>query len=211
MSATYLDMLKDRLYTFPTESPVRRGSQMVLFTIVTGLAQLMAPILSFTAEDVWDALPGNAHASSLADSVHLSTFPEPLALPNQDDLEARWKQLLTVRTVVLGALEKGRREHVIGSSLDARVVLNVVPTLYQFLQAYERDLPTVLIVSQAVLRSTDHPSGETHLTDDAALGISVNVVKAEGQKCERCWNYHVSVGRAPEHPTLCHRCVEAVT
>ena len=211
MSATYLDMLKDRLYTFPTESPVRRGSQMVLFTIVTGLAQLMAPILSFTAEDVWDALPGSAHASSLADSVHLSTFPEPLALPNQDDLEARWKQLLTVRTVVLGALEKGRREHVIGSSLDARVVLNVVPTLYQFLQAYERDLPTVLIVSQAVLRSTDHPSGETHLTDDAALGISVNVVKAEGQKCERCWNYHVSVGRAPEHPTLCHRCVEAVT
>lgn len=211
MSATYLDMLKDRLYTFPTESPVRRGSQMVLFTIVTGLAQLMAPILSFTAEDVWDALPGNAHAASLADSVHLSTFPEPLALPNQEDLEARWKQLLTVRTVVLGALEKGRRENVIGSSLDARVVLNVVPTLYQFLQAYERDLPTVLIVSQAVLRSTDHPSGETHLTDDAALGISVNVVKAEGRKCERCWNYHVSVGRALQHPTLCHRCVEAVT
>ena len=211
MSATYLDMLKDRLYTFPKESPVRRGSQMVLFTIVRGLAQLMAPILSFTAEDVWDALPRNAHASSLADSVHLSTFPEPLALPDPDDLEARWKQVLTVRAVVLGALEKGRREHVIGSSLDARVVLNVVPTLYQFLQDYERDLPTVLIVSQAVLHQTEHPSRETHLTAEAALGISVNVVKAEGRKCERCWNYHVSVGRTPQHPTLCARCVEAVT
>ena len=209
MSATYLDILKDRLYTFPPDSPLRRGSQMVLFHIVTGLAQLMAPILSFTAEDVWDALPGRA--TSPEDSVHLSTFPAPIALPDEAELEAKWKQLLAIRTVVLSALEQQRREKVIGSSLEARVVLNVVPALHRFLQAYEKELPTLCIVSQVVVHPTESPSGETHLGSDESLGMSVNVVKAEGEKCERCWNYRASVGSAPEHPTLCDRCLEAVT
>ena len=154
MSATYLDILKDRLYTFPADSPLRRGSQMVLFQIVTGLARLMAPILSFTAEDVWDAVPGKA--TSPEDSVHLSTFPEPVAIHDEAELEANWKQLLAIRTVVLSALEQQRREKVIGSSLEARVVLNVVPALYGFLQAYENDLPTLFIVSQVVVRSTEN-------------------------------------------------------
>ncbi len=211
MSATYLDILKDRLYTFPRDSPLRRGSQMVLFQIVTGLAQLMAPILSFTAEDVWDVVPGREASSATLDSVHLSTFPESMELPDQDELEVKWKQLLAIRTVVLSALEQQRREKVIGSSLEARVVLHVVPVLHRFLQAYEKDLPTLFIVSQVVVRPTDHPAGETHLGSDDGLGMSVNVVKAEGEKCERCWNYRASVGNNPEHPTLCDRCIEALT
>ena len=146
MSATYLDILKDRLYTFRADSPLRRGSQMVLFHIVTGLAQLMAPILSFTAEDVWDAVPGRE--PSPEDSVHLSTFPEPVAIPDEAELETKWKQLLAIRTVVLSALEQQRREKIIGSSLEARVVLNVVPTLHRFLQTYEEELPTLFIVSR---------------------------------------------------------------
>ena len=210
MSATYLDVLKDRLYTFPRDSPLRRGSQMVLFQIVTGLAQLMAPILSFTAEDVWDVLPGRATSPASGDSVHLSTFPEPVALPDEVELEANWAQLLAIRTVILSALEQQRREKVIGSSLEARVVLNVVPTLHRFLQAYEEDLPTLCIVSQVVVRSTDNPADDVHLVSDDALGMSVNVVKAEGKKCERCWNYRVSVGSASDHPMLCARCLEAV-
>ncbi len=209
MSATYLDILKDRLYTSRADSPLRRGSQMVLYHIVTGLARLMAPILSFTAEDVWDAVPGRE--TSPEDSVHLSTFPEPVTISGEADLEANWKQLLAIRTVVLAALEQQRREKVIGSSLEARVVLNVVPALYGFLQAYEQELPTLFIVSQVVVRSTEHPAGEKHLASEEALGMSVNVVKAEGEKCERCWNYRDSVGGAPEHPTLCDRCIEAVT
>ena len=210
MSATYLDILKDRLYTFPPDSPLRRGSQMVLFQIVTGLVRLMAPILSFTAEDVWDAVPGRETSPATVDSVHLSTFPDPVALPDEAELEANWKQLLAVRTVVLSALEQQRREKVIGSSLEARVVLNVVPALHRFLQAYEQELPTLCIVSQVVVRSTENPAGELHLGSDDALGMSVNVVKAEGEKCERCWNYRASVGGSPEHPTLCDRCIEAV-
>ena len=209
MSATYLDILKDRLYTFRADSPLRRGSQMVLFHVVTGLARLMAPILSFTAEDVWDALPGREPSAD--DSVHLATFPDPMALPDEAELDAKWKQLLAIRTVVLSALEQQRREKVIGSSLEARVVLNVVPTLHGFLQAYEPELPTLFIVSQVVLRSIENPSGEQHLERDGALGMSVNVVKAEGEKCERCWNYRDSVGGASEYPTLCTRCIEAVT
>ena len=208
MSATYLDILKDRLYTFRPDSPLRRGSQMVLFRIVTGLAQLMAPILSFTAEDVWDAVPGRE--PSPEDSVHLSTFPEPVALPDEAELDANWKQLLAIRTVVLSALEEQRREKVIGSSLEARVVLNVVPSLRRFLEAYECELPMLFIVSQVVVHPTETSSGEQRLVSDDALGMSVNVVKAEGEKCERCWNYRDTVGSAPEHPTLCDRCLEAV-
>lgn len=211
MSATYLDILKDRLYTFPRESALRRGSQMVLFKIVTGLAQLMAPILSFTAEDVWDVLPGRDPSPATPGSVHLSTFPEPVAFPDETELEAGWKQLLAVRAVVLSALEQQRREKVIGSSLEARVVLHVVPALHRFLQAYEQELPAIFIVSQVVVHPTDRVAGEAHLAVDEALGISVQVVKAEGEKCERCWNYHAFVGSVAEHPTLCERCIEAVT
>ena len=209
MSATYLDILKDRLYTFKPDSPLRRGSQIVLFRIVTGLARLMAPILSFTAEDVWDAVPGRE--ASPEDSVHLATFPEPLAIPDEAQLDANWKQLLAIRAVVLSALEEQRREKIIGSSLEARVVLNVVPVLHEFLQAYERELPALFIVSQVVLHLTENPAGERRLASDETLGMSVNVVKAEGEKCERCWNYRASVGSVPEHPTLCDRCIEAVT
>ncbi len=208
MSATYLDILKDRLYTFAPDSPLRRGSQMVLFRIVTGLAQLMAPILSFTAEDVWDAVP--CREPSPDDSVHLSTFPDPAAIPDEAELDANWKRLLAIRTVVLSALEEQRREKIIGSSLEARVVLNVMPAVHEFLQAYERELPTLFIVSQVALHPTGNPAGERQLASDEALGMSVNVVKAEGEKCERCWNYRDAVGSAPEHPTLCDRCLEAV-
>ena len=208
MSATYLDILKDRLYTSRADSPLRRGSQMVLFQIVTGLAQLMAPILSFTAEDVWDAVPGRE--PSPEDSVLLATFPEPVAIPDEAELDANWKRLLAIRAVVLSALEEQRREKIIGSSLEARVVLNVVPALHEFLQAYEHELPALFIVSQVVLHLTETPAGERRLANDEALGMSVNVVKAEGEKCERCWNYRDAVGSVPEHPTLCDRCIEAV-
>ncbi|MXX11323.1 MAG: isoleucine--tRNA ligase [Nitrospira sp. SB0667_bin_9] len=208
MSATYLDILKDRLYTFAPDSPLRRGSQMVLFHIVTGLARLMAPILSFTAEDVWDAVPGRDPSPD--DSVHLSTFPASAAIPDEAELDANWKRLLAIRTIVLSALEEQRREKIIGSSLEARVMLHAVPALHEFLQAYERELPTLFIVSQVVLHPTGNPAGEKQLVSDEALGMSVNVVKAKGEKCERCWNYRDTVGRVPEHPTLCDRCIEAV-
>ncbi len=221
MSATYLDILKDRLYTFPSDSPLRRGSQMVLFRIVKGLARLMAPILSFTAEDVWDVLPGRDTAASTHDSVHLSTFPEPSLPDHQQALEDRWKELLAIRAAVLPVLERERRDKVIGSSLEARVVLTALPSRYTFLQIYEQDLPMLCIVSQVALNEVAvlpvAPDTEKSMGSDAErsrtipeLGINVRVEKITDGKCERCWNYRPAVGRNAQHPTLCDRCVEAV-
>ena len=214
MSATYLDILKDRLYTFPKDSPERRGSQMVLFRVVTGLARLMAPILSFTAEDVWDVLPsGRNTASSMRDSVHLSTFPEPVSLDNQEVLETRWKQLLDIRSLVLGTLERRRQDKTIGSSLEAKVTVTV-QTREQFdlLRSYEEDLPALFIVSQVTLGFDENGGGlDAHKASTESRGILTRVERAEGQKCERCWKYRPSVGDDSRHPTLCNRCIEVVT
>ena len=221
MSATYLDILKDRLYTFRADSPLRRGSQMVLFQIVTGLARLMAPTLSFTAEEVWDAVPGRK--TSPEDSIHLSTFPEPVALPDEADLEHKWEKLLAIRIGVLLVLELHRRDKVIGSSLEARVVLKALPSIHPFLKDYgTEELATLCIVSKVDLIPIENLPSEGDAIESMGwnieqgfnsheLGIAINVVKAEGEKCERCWNYRASVGSAPEHPTLCDRCIEAVT
>ena len=225
MSATYLDILKDRLYTYRADSPLRRGSQMVLFRIVTGLARLMAPILSFTAEEVWDALPGRE--ASPEDSVHLATFPVSEELPDEVQLEGNWEQLLAIRVAVLGVLEQSRRDKVIGSSLEARVVLKARESMYSFLQYYgTEELATLCIVSKVDLIAVESLPPEDNDIDNLiensglntergfnhdGLGIAVNVVKAEGEKCERCWNYRDFVGRASAHPTLCERCIEALT
>ena len=218
MSATYLDILKDRLYTFPKDSPMRRGSQMVLFRVVTGLARLMAPILSFTAEDVWDVLPsGRDTASSTRDSVHLLTFPNPVSLDNQDALETRWKRLLDIRSLALGMLERRRQDKTIGSSLEAKVTVTV-PTReqYDLLHSYEENLPALFIVSQVTLGLDEHGAAagadaDAHKESTESHGILISVERAEGQKCERCWKYRPSVGNDSRHPTLCDRCIEVVT
>ena len=184
---------------------------MVLSKIVTSLAQLMAPILSFTAEDVWDALPGKTKDQPGGASVHVGIFPEAVSLQDPEGLEAQWKELLAIRTIVLGALEQQRREKVIGSSLEARVVLQTTPDRYRFLQQYQQDLPTLFIVSQVTVEECETISITGHLAADPALGISVDVTKADDEKCERCWNYRPTVGTQPQLPTLCDRCIEAVS
>ncbi|HXC67832.1 MAG TPA: isoleucine--tRNA ligase, partial [Nitrospiraceae bacterium] len=208
MSAVYLDILKDRLYTFRADDPLRRGSQTVLFDIVVALAKLMAPVLSFTAEEIWRALPERLEkvtrvlAGASKASVHLSQFPE--ALPQWQDLvlAQRWEVLLEVRVAAQAALEDQRREKVVGSSLEADIQIQANPEKYEFLKRYEADLPTVLIVSRVELREVHN----LPLKPDFLVVVS----KSKSQKCERCWNYRPAVGTFPDHPTLCDRCVEAV-
>ena len=208
MSAVYLDILKDRLYTFRPNSDLRRGSQTVLFDIVVALAKLMAPMLSFTAEEIWRTLPERLEkvtrvlAGASKASVHLSQFPE--ALPQRQDLvlAQRWEVLLEVRVAAQAALEDQRREKVIGSSLEADIQIHANPEKYEFLKRYEADLPTILIVSRVELR-------EVH-TLPLKPDFLVVVSKSKSQKCERCWNYRDAVGKDVIHPTLCDRCVEAV-
>jgi isoleucyl-tRNA synthetase len=202
MSAVYLDVLKDRLYTFRPDAPARRAAQTVLWEVLSALTRLMAPVLSFTAEEIWKMLPEPMKADSQAPSVHLMRFPEADPCWHDLQLRERWVQLLSVRSAVQGELEKQRREKAIGSSLEARVIIQANPDRYTLLKSYEADLPSLFIVSQVELQQVFHlPRSPDY---------SVTVKPAEGRKCERCWNYRPAVGTFTDHPTLCDRCIEAI-
>ncbi len=194
MSSTYLDILKDRLYTFPSRSPGRRSAQTALYEILNGLTRLMAPILSFTSEEVWHYLPGG---EGKAESVHLTQFPEVKQDYVDEGLNERWEHLWEIRAMVTKTLEEARKAKKIGLSLDAQVHLSLPEKEYQFLKPYEGELKSIFIVSSVTLHREEK-------------GVSVEVLRADGEKCERCWNYEFSVGKHPEHPTACGRCVEAL-
>jgi isoleucyl-tRNA synthetase len=199
MSAIYLDVLKDRLYTFRKDSPARRAGQRVLHETVLALTKLMAPLLTFTAEEIWDSLPESQRE---APSVHLAAFPQADPRHKHAELEQRWDRLLKVRSAVQAELEIKRREKMIGAPLEAKVVLQAHPEQHDFLKRYEQDLPGLFIVSQVELKKVELLSRDP--------GFTVDVVKADGVKCVRCWNYRPSVGAAAAHPELCDRCVDAV-
>ena len=210
MSATYLDILKDRLYTFPADSLLRRGSQTVLFEIVTALAKLMAPILSFTAEEIWQVLPEVQEKGSALSSVHLAEFPEAPKVFANPAWHRSWEYLFQVRRVVQGALEKKRRDKVIGSSLEGKVILQVTEPNSALLAQYHDELPALFIVSQIEVKPIVNIVENDHELVDSNLGLVIDVVKAEGVKCDRCWNVRNDVGRQADHATLCSRCVEAL-
>jgi isoleucyl-tRNA synthetase len=195
MSALYFDILKDRLYTFSTRSLGRRSAQTALYEILKALASLMAPILSFTAEEVWKHLPKREGEK---ESIHLMLFSEAKGEYVNEALNERWEKIWEIRAVVTKALEEARKEKKIGLSLDAQVHLRLPDKVYQFLQPFEKELRSIFIVSSVTL----------HLGDEKE--VAVEILRAEGQKCERCWNYDITVGQHPEHQTVCQRCVEAI-
>jgi isoleucyl-tRNA synthetase len=200
LSAVYLDILKDRLYTFREDDPQRRASQTVLLETATALTKLMAPILSFTAEEIWRFLPEAVREGSL--SVHLASLPHADPGWSDQKLGQRWEEILKVRSAVQSKLEEQRREKVIGASLEAKVLIEANLDRYEFLKEYEDQLPSVLIVSQVELKKV------THLSQSPDFAVTIQ--RADGAKCERCWNYLPSVGKDAGHPTLCHRCIEAI-
>src|SRR6185295_1610639 len=207
--SVYLDILKDRLYTFHRNDPARRASQTALLEILEALTKLMAPILSFTAEEIWRMLPEATRRDVATPSVHLTSFPVAIARWDDAALKERWDRLLFIRTVVQGALEMQRRDKIIGSSLEAKVTIQADPKTYPLLQSYENDLSALFIVSRVALRSVPSVPREGHLLSDTS-GFTVDVARAEGNKCERCWNYREAVGTFTDHPTLCDRCIEAI-
>lgn len=198
MSALYFDILKDRLYTFSARSLGRRSAQTVLYEILDALARLMAPILSFTADEVWKNLPRRAGGLQ---SVHLASFPEVRREFLDEKLAEEWEQIWEVRAVVTKALEEARQEKQIGLSLDAHVDLYAPEKIFGLLGRYEADLRSIFIVSSVSLL----PS-ETQGRKDLFAVVS----RAKGKKCERCWNYDVQVGQIKDHPTICPRCFDAI-
>ncbi len=197
LSAFYLDILKDRLYTYPAGSPGRRAAQTVLYEILHKMTRLMAPVLAFTADEVWRLIPGTAG------SVHAQLLPEVEADAIDDELAGRWERLRALRGLVTKAAETSRAAKEIGHSLDAKAVVYVDNRWEDFLAPYAAELPFLFIVSQVDL--TEGPGGA--FSDPELPGVGVDVVRADGTKCQRCWNYSPSVGQDPAHPAACDRCV----
>ncbi len=211
LSAFYFDILKDRFYTFAPKSPARRSAQTAVYRIASALVRMLAPILAFTAEEIWHYLPRTERDP---DSVHLALFPklsECRAFPDEA-LYERWEHLREVRTEALKALEQARAEKRISSALEARVVLWVAGTLAELLEQYAAWLPALFIVSQVELKFPDSADGppSNAMRSETLPGLSISVVRASGTKCERCWNYSVRVGEFPDYPTICERCMAAL-
>ena len=202
LSAIYFDVLKDRLYTSAPKSQARRSAQTALWRLGDALVRLMAPIISFTADEVWEFLPKLA---GRPDSVHLTLFPEIrdltgdlLAGFDAQGLVAEWSSLLLVRDEALKALEGARGEKQIGGSLEAQLHLTATEPLYSLLDRHRDQLRYLFIVSDVVLDRAAATNG--------AAGLQIKVNKAPGAKCERCWNYSVHVGEDRTYPTVCERC-----
>jgi isoleucyl-tRNA synthetase len=206
LSAQYLDIIKDRLYTSGAADPRRRAAQTVCFDVFSALARLMAPILSFTTEEAWRHAPG-----ARADSVHLERFPD---VPHEwldDALKQQWDRLLEVRREVAKALETARAQKLIGSGLEARVrILSAPEDLPALLGGKRELLATLFIVSRVDLTSAGAPASVVYESQDIP-GLTIGVDRAPGEKCERCWTRTEEVGRDAAHPTLCARCVRVVS
>lgn len=201
LSSFYFDVLKDRLYTFAENAPERRAAQTALAEILVDLLKLFAPILAHTCDEAWSHLPGHLR---LAESVHLTEFPvaRPEYVLTGEALE-NWDELLRMRSVVSKALEEARREKTIGSSLEGALTLRPGNDRVRgILEACEGMLPSVFIVSQCEVGPL---SEEAARSED---GLLVQVAKAAGAKCVRCWNFRESVGTISEHPEICDRCAE---
>ena len=196
LSAIYFDVLKDRLYTAAPKSQARRSAQTALYRLLDALVRLVAPLMSFTAEEVW----GHMHRP---ESVHMALFPEAGELSSGLDDAARkraagWDRLMEVRGDVLKKLETARNEKLIGAPLEARVRLSANGDLYPLLEQYAGDLPGLFIVSQVELRR------------GAGEALDIEVERASGEKCERCWKYTADVGSVAKFPTICKPCADAV-
>jgi isoleucyl-tRNA synthetase len=196
LSARYFDILKDRLYTFAPRNPARRSAQTALYRIVDALARMLAPLLVFTADEIWENLPAD---SARPASVHLALLPEASGERDERVLE-NWERLFEIRDEVLQSLEAARVTKEIGSSLDARLEISAAGDSYELLSSYLDQLRYIFIVSQVELRR----SGE------GASGVVVKVLSATGKKCERCWNYSTQVGESTSYPEVCERCVIAL-
>lgn len=199
MSSFYLDILKDRLYTFRRDSRERRAAQWVLYQILSVMTRLMAPILSFTAEEIWSFMPGEKE-----ESVFLSDFPSVNNRYLAHDLEDRWSRLITIRDEVNKALEIKRKEKFIGNSLEAKVNISLRGDDYILLSEYEEFLPTLLIVSAVEI--TDKRPEEGAFKAEEVPDLFITIERAPGRKCERCWNWSETVGSFNDAPELCQRC-----
>lgn len=203
MSSYYLDILKDRLYAYKADSFERRSAQTAMYEIMLDLVVMIAPVLSFTMEEVWQFMKKPA---SIPESVFMMPWPECKEEYIDEALESKWDNFIEIRSEITRVLEGARRAKTIGHSLDAKVELHATGEALAILRSVEGDLATLLIVSQAKL--VEGLAGGVEATGREDLKVTVQA--AEGEKCERCWIYSDTVGKDAEHPTVCARCAAAL-
>ena len=201
MSSFYLDIVKDRLYCEGTTSIERRSTQTVLTEVLKVLVRIIAPVLSFTADEIWERIPETLKEE---ESVHLSKWIEARPEYLNKELAQKWDKIARLRREVNKKLEAERQTGLIGHSLDARVLLNIANDEYSFIKDYtENEVSDLFIVSQVKFVNDN-------LAESEIEGINIAVEKASGEKCERCWKYDEEVGHNHNHPDVCPRCANVL-
>ena len=197
MSSFYLDIIKDRLYTSKKDSVERRAAQTTMYIILDSLVKILAPMISFTAEEIWKAMKHTKEET--VESVMLANYPEPNDMYDNKELTEKWNKIIKLKDIVAKELENARAEKKIGNSLNAKITIYAEGEQYKFIKENLELLQTVFIVSALEVE-------ENARKDEVKLGVKVE--QAPGEKCERCWMYSETVGEDKEHPTICHRCSE---
>ncbi len=207
MSNFYLDIVKDRLYCTGEKSVDRRAAQTAMYYILSAVARLIAPVLSFTAEEIWKYMPHSA--SDNTRSIMMNDMPTKIEVNVDNAFTEKWDMVYNLRSDATKALEAKRAEKFIGASLEAKVIINVNndSAMAEKLRAYAEELKKVFIVSGVEV--TENANGD-FASDYFADKLTYTIAKADGDKCERCWSYSETVGTISEHPTLCARCAEEV-
>ncbi|MDI6914869.1 MAG: isoleucine--tRNA ligase [Desulfitobacteriaceae bacterium] len=205
MSSIYLDIVKDRLYVEGKTAKIRRAAQTVLYEVLAALVRLLAPVLTFTSEEIWTYVPGVEKGSS----VQTAEMPKVVVAWIHEELAEKWDRILDLRGDVSKVLEKARQEKLINHPLTAQVDLYPTAEQYEFLKQIP-NLAEIFIVSGLSLHEPEEVRPEETMAAEAHDGLGIWVRPAEGQKCERCWMYHPAVGTDEEHPHLCPRCVSVV-
>ncbi len=196
LSNFYLDILKDRLYVEKADSESRRAAQTVIYNILRSMTLYFAPVLSFTAEEIWGYLPHSTKND--AESVFFNKMPEKSGVSADEAFMEKWEKIDELRDIANKALEEARGQKLIGKSLEAKVTLNCGRDWYDFAKSVEGDLVSAFIVSAVAVEKSEFG------------GVDVKVEVAPGEKCERCWTHSDTVGKCEKHPTLCARCAEIV-
>ena len=194
MSNFYLDIIKDRLYTSKADSLARRAAQTTMYEILSSLVRLIAPMACYAAEEIWKYMPHTAEDN--VESIMLNYWPKENPKYHDAALEEKWNRIIKIKEEVSKALEEKRATKEIGNSLDAKVEITVPKEEYEFLKDKQELLQEVCIISGIEVKE-----GTT---------LEVTVATADGEKCERCWMYSTTVGEDKEHPTICHKCSEAL-
>ncbi len=203
MSNFYLDIIKDRLYCDDVDSVSRKAAQTVMYRILSAITRLIAPIMSFTADEIWSYIPHSSGDNSK--SVFLNDMPEKSNIKTDADFTAKWDLIAALREDVKKALEIKRADKVIGKSLEADVILYADGETKDTISGFISELPEIFIVSKVELKDGN---GEFKGELD---GVTIDVVKATGEKCERCWKFSETVGIFDDHPTLCDRCHNVIS